>query len=146
MTTDRIDYLEYLSMTLPTSIAFVLRAPPISYVSNIYYLPFSTIVWICSILLVILCTCVIALTLKFRFQSGETSANLTVSDFILFAIASSCQMGSEIMSKMLSARLSMVGVIIISSKEHVHYQTSKMLFISVCIFHSAINDLHLIYR
>ncbi|XP_055308680.1 uncharacterized protein LOC129572693 [Sitodiplosis mosellana] len=73
MTADRIDYLDYLSMTIPSSIAFVLRSPPISYVSNIYYLPFTGVVWICSISLVILCTIIIAFVLKFSWPRDEST-------------------------------------------------------------------------
>lgn len=108
LTIDRIAYLDYLSMTVPTTITFILRSPPISYVSNIYYLPFTGVVWISSISLVILCTSFIAFILKFHWTHDETAQYLNVTDYILFAIASSCQMGSEIMSKILSARISMV--------------------------------------
>lgn len=108
LTIERVGYLDYLSMTIPSAIAFILRAPPISYVSNIYYLPFTGVVWMCSISLVILCTSVIAITLKLHWAHDETARYLNLTDYILFAIASSCQMGSEIMSKILSARISMV--------------------------------------
>lgn len=108
LTIERVAYLDYLSMTVPSPIAFILRAPPISYVSNIYYLPFDGVVWVCSISLVILCTSVIAITLKLHWAHDETTRYLNITDYILFAIASSCQMGSEIMSNILSARISMV--------------------------------------
>lgn len=108
MTIDRIDYLDYLSMTIPSTIAFVLRSPPISYVSNIYYLPFTGTVWLCSIALVVLCTVVIALTLKFHLKSGKETEHLKMSDYFLFAVASACQMGTDIITKVLSTRISMV--------------------------------------
>lgn len=111
MTIDRIDYLDYLSMTIPSTIAFVLRSPPISYVSNIYYLPFTGVVWICSISLVILCTLVIAFILKFSWSRDEGTEHLKSSDYFLFAIASSCQMGSDVLTKILSARISMVDIL-----------------------------------
>lgn len=34
MSIDRIPYLDYLSMTIPSKIAFILRSPPISYVKS----------------------------------------------------------------------------------------------------------------
>lgn len=108
MTKERIAYMDYLSMTVASPIAFIMRAPPISYVTNIYYLPFTGVVWICSISLVILCTSMIALILKFHWSHDETVKYLNATDYILFAIASSCQMSSEIVSKILSARISMV--------------------------------------
>lgn len=110
LTIDRIDYLDYLSMTIPSSIAFVLRSPPISYVSNIYYLPFTGTVWLCSISLVVLCTVLIAWTFKLHMMAGKETPNLEISDYFLFAIASSCQMGTDILTKVLSARISMVGL------------------------------------
>ncbi|XP_031617482.1 glutamate receptor 3-like [Contarinia nasturtii] len=107
ITKERIGIMEYLSMQIPTYTAFILRPPNLSNVSNIYYLPFSGIVWICSILLVILCTLVIALTMKFQFLPDKTTENMGISDYIMFAIASSCQMGSEYLTKIVSTRISL---------------------------------------
>ncbi|XP_055295194.1 uncharacterized protein LOC129564966 [Sitodiplosis mosellana] len=99
MTIERVEYLDYLSMEVPTEFAFMLRPPPISYVSNIYYLPFTGLVWICSILLVILCTFIVTLTLKFRLMPDEGTDHMTTSDYVIFATASTCQMGSEYLTK-----------------------------------------------
>lgn len=108
ITVERLSILDYLSMEIPTYSAFIFRAPPLSYVSNVYYLPFSGIVWMCSFLLVILCTFVIALTMKFQFLSDETTESMGLSDYILLAVASTCQMGSEYLTKILSTRISTV--------------------------------------
>lgn len=108
MTPERVAYLEYLSMSFSSEFAFILRSPPISYVSNIYYLPFTGVVWICSILLVILCTLIVALTVKFHMYPDEGTEKMTASDYIIFAIASTCQMGSDYLTKVLSTRISMV--------------------------------------
>ncbi|XP_031617481.1 ionotropic receptor 75a-like [Contarinia nasturtii] len=107
MTIERLEYLDYLSMTIPSKIAFILRAPPLSYISNIYYLPFSGTVWLCSISLVVLCTIFIAFTLKLSWCRDEGTEHLRASDYFLFAIASSCQMGNDILTTILSARISM---------------------------------------
>lgn len=98
-------------MQIPTTIGFIMRSPPISYVSNIYYLPFNVVVWLCSISMVILCTAVIAFTLKFHMKYDSTrTENITTSDFILFAIALTCQMGSTMLTNLLSARISIVSI------------------------------------
>lgn len=110
MIKDRVDALEYLTMQIPTSIVFILRSPPVSYVSNIYYLPFTGVVWICSISLVILYTVAIASTLHFHWLPNEPNQNMKASDYFLFAVASACQMGTHIFTKLLSARISMVGI------------------------------------
>lgn len=98
-------------MQIPASLGFILRSPPISYVSNIYYLPFTGIVWICSISMVILCTAVIIFTLKFHveYDTAETGV-MSTSDFVLFSIATTCQMGSNILTNLLSARISIVSI------------------------------------
>lgn len=98
-------------MQVSASMSFILRAPPISYVSNIYYLPFDGVVWICSISMVVLCTAVIAVTLKFHVERDTAAMeNVTTSDFILFSIAATCQMGSNILTNLLSARISIVSI------------------------------------
>lgn len=98
-------------MEVPSYFAFILRPPPISYVSNIYYLPFTGLVWLCSISLVILCTIMIAFTLKLHIQRDEGVQNLTATDYFLFAIASTCQMGTNMMTTILSARISLVSIL-----------------------------------
>lgn len=105
---DRVGIIEYLTMEIYGVSTFILRSPPISYVSNIYYLPFSGAVWACSVSLVILCTSVIALTLRFHVNFDEAAKNMKVSDYFIFGIASSCQMGANILTKVSSARISMV--------------------------------------
>lgn len=105
MTMDRLPYLEYLSVTLPTRGAFLFRAPPLSYVSNIYYLPFDSIVWICAIFLVVVCTTTIYVTYRLTQMKNK---NLTASDFMLFAISTVCQMGTHLFPKKSSGRIATV--------------------------------------
>lgn len=105
---DRVGIIEYLTMEIYGVSTFILRSPPISYVSNIYYLPFTGAVWACSISLVVLCTFVIAITLTFHVNSDEVAKNMNVSDYLIFAVASTCQMGANILTKVSSARISMV--------------------------------------
>lgn len=108
MWADRIDHAEYLSMIIKTNIFFIMRAPPIAYVSNIYALPFTPIAWICSIALIILCTIVVAKTKSICSDRFERTDRLNLSDYLLFAIASVCQKSSEIPTKFMSTRISMV--------------------------------------
>lgn len=108
MTADRLPYVEYLAVTLPTRLAFVFRDPPLTYVSNIYYLPFTGIVWICAMALVVVSTAVIYCTFRL---SKETKAELTTSDFVLYAISTVCQMGSILDPKRLSGKFAMVEIV-----------------------------------
>lgn len=105
ITSDRIPFIEYLSVTLPVKFAFVFRAPPLSYVSNIYYLPFNTVVWICGIILVVVSTTIVYITYR---VSKENIEHLMASDFLLFTISTVCQMGSNMILKKSSGRIATV--------------------------------------
>lgn len=105
MTPERVAHVEFLSVIIPTRAFFVFRAPPLSYVSNIYYLPFAGIVWLCTIALVLLSTFFIYLAFRF---SQEKEQHFMITDFVLFAIGTVCQMGTHLSPKRLSAKLTMV--------------------------------------
>lgn len=105
MTPERVAHVEFLSVIIPTRAFFVFRAPPLSYVSNIYYLPFAGIVWLCTMVLVFLSTFLIYLTFRF---SQEKKQQFMITDFMLFAIGTVCQMGSHLHPKRLSGKLTMV--------------------------------------
>lgn len=105
MTEERVEYVEYLSMIIPTGPGFIFRAPPLSYVSNIYYLPFAGIVWICTIALVVLCTLLIYLTFR---CSKERDRHLILTDYLLYAVSTICQMGSQLTPKRSSGKLATV--------------------------------------
>lgn len=101
----RVSLCDYVSMTFFVAAAFVFRQPPLSYTDNIYYLPLSTTVWICSVLLVILSTIIIYITYRYSWYRQQ---KWTFSTFLLFSISIVCQMGSEIYSKRLPSRISTV--------------------------------------
>ncbi|XP_050303417.1 ionotropic receptor 75a-like [Anthonomus grandis grandis] len=54
LTKERIHLIDYIAMISPTLSKFVFRQPKLSYVSNVYTLPFDSKVWISSIFLVII--------------------------------------------------------------------------------------------
>lgn len=43
---ERLEAVDFLAMINPSSVRFVLRKPPLSYISNIFFLPFYWTVWI----------------------------------------------------------------------------------------------------
>lgn len=105
MTEDRLPYVEYLTKTLSISFSFIFRAPPLSHVSNIYYLPFNIVVWSCAIALVIGSTILTYIVYKF---SKEDDANLTTSDFFLYAVTTVCKMDPHIIPKATSTKIATV--------------------------------------
>lgn len=62
MTIDRLKAIEYIAMTTPTRAKFIFRQPPLSYVANVFTLPFTREVWISSFGLVILAACLLYIT------------------------------------------------------------------------------------
>uniref|UniRef100_A0A6P7G0D5 Glutamate receptor 4-like isoform X2 n=1 Tax=Diabrotica virgifera virgifera TaxID=50390 RepID=A0A6P7G0D5_DIAVI len=53
---DKIETIDFLVPCCPFSLKFILRAPPLTYVSNLFILPFDQYVWLsCVILLIIMC-------------------------------------------------------------------------------------------
>lgn len=107
MTADRVDIMEFVSMVCDTKMRFVLRAPPLSYVSNIYYLPFNDIVWWCSIMLIFTGTIIVFFTYKLK-RSGKASSELNFSDPWMIAINAVCGMEMEYHAKFISAKISTV--------------------------------------
>lgn len=110
MTGDRVEVIEYLLVITETFAKFVFKSPPLSYVSNIYFLPFQKNVWVGSGILILLITISIYFFLKFENirnkESEEKENNFT--DVILIAIAGVCQMGTHVEAKYISARISLV--------------------------------------
>nr|CAI5841414.1 unnamed protein product [Callosobruchus analis] len=51
-TDDRIDYVDFVPASTPTYFKFIFRAPPLSYVTNIFTLPFDAYVWYCTVALI----------------------------------------------------------------------------------------------
>lgn len=105
ITADRMPHIEFLAVTLSVSFAFIFRAPPLSYVSNIYFLPFNGVVWICAIILIIIGTILVFVVHKF---SKEESSNLTASDFVMHGITTVCQMGSPVVPTTTAGKLTTV--------------------------------------
>lgn len=98
-------------MTVPTRAHFIFRAPPLSFITNIYYLPFQKTVWTSGFILVIISCIVIYITFKVshtRFSMYFTSEEIRLSDIMLFAIAAISQMGSALEPKYFAGRISAV--------------------------------------
>lgn len=137
LTEERIPHVEYLAVTLAVSICFIFRAPPLSYVSNIYYLPFNAVVWICAIVLVIVCTTLISIVYKF---SKEDNSNLTSSDFVMYGITTVCQMGSQMTPKTLAGKIATVNealfhlIIFCHTISHSYFIIFKFVFCMSAVF------------
>lgn len=109
---ERVALYEYIAMLTPTKFAFIFRAPPLSYVSNIYALPFNGGVWFASAVLVAV-SCVCIYTAIGRQQDRGKRADqaeepVRPSDVALLGVGAICQMGSTLEARRLSGKVSTV--------------------------------------
>lgn len=109
---DRVAIFDYVSMITPTKTRFVFRAPPLSYVANIYYLPFQGMVWLCSGALVFISCLAIYVAYWGSVKSGYTDEEKPVrgTDIVLLGVGAIAQMGSHLEAKFMSARISTVRI------------------------------------
>ncbi|XP_063894373.1 glutamate receptor-like [Helicoverpa armigera] len=56
---DRFDVVTYTDLVAPMRMLFIFRQPPLAYVANVFYLPFSTRVWVT----IAVCTAIATVTL-----------------------------------------------------------------------------------
>lgn len=108
----RVGLFDYVSMINPTDTQFIFRAPPLSYVANIYYLPFEGMVWLCSGGLVAV-ACIAIYVAYWRSQKNGHSADsekVRGTDVLLLGVGAIAQMGSQLEAKFLSTKISTASV------------------------------------
>lgn len=71
LTSDRIDIIDYIAMTTPTRSKFIFRQPKLSYVSNVFVLPFDNFVWASIYSLLIIIACVLFFVVKWEWKKKE---------------------------------------------------------------------------
>ncbi|KAJ6631760.1 Ionotropic receptor 75a [Pseudolycoriella hygida] len=108
LTPERAGILEYITMITPTTARFVFRAPPLSFVTNIYYLPFNANVWISLVILVSTGCVIIYLTYLVSNRRSPTGELLRPSDIVLLGISSICQMGTNREPKFMSGKIATI--------------------------------------
>lgn len=114
MTEERVGLYEFVAMGTPTKAKFIFRAPTLSFVTNIYYLPFQANVWYSLVALVVISCIVIYYTYRIsHMRSPQTEEILRPSDIFLFGVSSICQMGTHREPKYASGKISTVVVLCI---------------------------------
>ncbi|XP_044733421.1 glutamate receptor U1-like [Chrysoperla carnea] len=100
ITKERLSAIKFLHATTPARALFVFRQPPLSYISNVYTLPFSGTVWIAQILLTALMGVILYLNLAWekitRGKNDPDYQTIETSETILIVIGAICQQGSPI--------------------------------------------------
>lgn len=108
MLPERVSQMDFISMIVDTRSEIIFRAPPLSYVSNIYYYPFVGIVWLASAVLTILGSVEIYFAYILRNEKARDQILDGLSDIILLASGLVCQVGIHLSPRSLSGRISSV--------------------------------------
>lgn len=111
MTDERVGAMEFISMIAETKVLFVFRAPPLSYVSNIYYMPFDGSVWLYSSILVMIGSIIVYWTFATKLDNHKQEEVYPPSDMLLIAAGTVCQCDSEIKPKTISSKFSSVKIL-----------------------------------
>ncbi|CAH1967753.1 unnamed protein product [Acanthoscelides obtectus] len=117
-TEDRIDYVDFVPASTPTYFKFIFRAPPLSYVTNIFTLPFDAYVWYCTAALIVMIFFVMYVIAIWewrdpifrrkveRMSVANTSAlRPNVSDVAVLEIGAVTQQGTDTEPKSISGRV-----------------------------------------
>lgn len=115
MTKERLDVIDYVSDVSNMRFLFIFRQPPLSYVENVYTLPFDTWVWIVgsltlfmTILLFYIITNCEGKNLRYRNEKSSQTITMLqskVPDIVLFEISALCQQGVESEPKSYAGRI-----------------------------------------
>lgn len=108
MTEERVGVYEFVAMGVPTRTKFIFRAPTLSFVTNIYYLPFEANVWYSLVALVIVSCVIVYYTHRVSNMRSPTEEVLRASDIFLFGISSICQMSAHRDPRYASGKISTV--------------------------------------
>lgn len=119
---DRIDIVDFIAATTPTYMKFIFRAPPLSYVTNVFILPFETYVWYCSFALAALTFLTVYIIVRwewadpvFKRKAEKTPCTLRPELFEvwLLELGAITQQGSDCVPKSNSGRMAAIFTFII---------------------------------
>ncbi|GJQ71805.1 hypothetical protein Trydic_g11491 [Trypoxylus dichotomus] len=103
-TLDRIYIVDYIAPSVPTPVRFIFRAPPLSYVRNVFTLPFDKMVWYAGCFSVAIISVSIYIISKwewsdYKFRDASAKRQNAMKpkyiDVLLMELGAICQQGSE---------------------------------------------------
>ncbi|XP_050303739.1 ionotropic receptor 75a-like [Anthonomus grandis grandis] len=111
---EKIPIIDYVASLSPTVSKFVFRQPKLSYVTNVYTLPFDNKVWICSIFLVIIMMgSLYGFTmwenLKAAKEAGTVENNI---DVFIVTFGAICQQGAPFLPNRIPGRIATLVLLI----------------------------------
>ncbi|XP_043270441.1 glutamate receptor ionotropic, kainate 5-like [Venturia canescens] len=117
LTADRIGVISYIQLYTPTGSKFLFRRPPLSYVSNLFTLPFERSVWIAIGVLLILVIGLLYVAMKWEYSlkinneiplqdwTGNSDVAPTISDDLLVVMGAVSQQGSYYEPRIVPTRI-----------------------------------------
>lgn len=113
ITADRIPIIDYVAVTTTTNMKFIFRAPPLSYVSNVFVLPFNTMVWYACFVLALVTLFGIYIISKWEWNNANCAdlddrRTLLKPDFfdsVIFEMGAITQQGSDTEPRSTSGRI-----------------------------------------
>lgn len=99
VTSDRVEVIDYIAMPTPTRSKFVFRQPKLSYMSNVFLLPFRGPVWACSVALLLTLAAVLHAATRWERAHAAAAPDLlgaSWSDVTVMTVGALCQQGSNV--------------------------------------------------
>lgn len=119
MTPSLVSKIDFIPINTAARTELLLRAPPLSYVSNIYYYPFVGIVWIASGAIALLGAVEIYFTYIFPNDDTETDTTDGLSEILLLTSGLISQVGIHLDPRTTSGQISSVLFIVMEIIFHV---------------------------
>lgn len=116
-TEDRIEIIDYIAATASTHMKFIFRAPPLSYVANVFVMPFDAMVWYgCLLMVVITPFALFAIAwwewyepgFKKNIRDMQTALRGSFSDVIMFEVSAVSQQGYDVEPKSVAGRIAAI--------------------------------------
>ncbi|XP_026320831.1 glutamate receptor-like [Hyposmocoma kahamanoa] len=104
---ERLPVAVYTDVLAPFHVRFVFRQPPLSYVSNIFSLPFSTGVWVAIAICTALSAASLYLASRWEVTLGKSSSQLdgSIGDALLLTMSAVGQQGCVMEPKKAAGRI-----------------------------------------
>ncbi|THK32890.1 ionotropic receptor 75a [Diachasma alloeum] len=132
MISQRIGVVDYVQLYTPTGSRFLFRRPPLSYVSNIFTLPFARSVWIAIVAFLTISFGFLYITMKWEWEKmqaiplesrlgGDLEGKPTVTDNLLVLLGAIFQQGFSCEPRTISTRIVVLMVLLIALSLYAAY-------------------------
>ncbi|XP_063914754.1 glutamate receptor ionotropic, delta-2-like isoform X2 [Zophobas morio] len=122
VTSDRVDIIDYIAMTTKTRSKFIFRQPKLSYVSNVFTLPFDDYVWasICALFVIIAFILCIVINWEWKKkkyvellnETNEIEIRNSWSEVAFETFAAMCQQGTTTVPYSIPGRITLIFLLV----------------------------------